>query len=219
MNRFYHLPKFLQWGITLILLVVGLSVMGTGISYGTDNLLFYIPVLMLLMPVLQFTMTPFFRLIGLYRYLSSMLLVYAPNDRVWGLHNGTSFDYLFVLRGVKAGAPLRRQILKYYLEGLLHIADLVEQGELSREVLIKGSSYFFTERTAERLGFEIVSIPAHEKLNLYFNYLDLLWMYSLAHAKLRFPNLKGAKSAQVLAGNLLKNRASLERLHNYLKNG
>jgi hypothetical protein len=49
--------------------------------------------------------------------------------------------------------------------------------------------------------------------------LDLLWKYSAAYKTLRFPNLKEAKTAQVTAGALLRNRPQLERLHNYLKNG
>jgi hypothetical protein len=219
MNRFYTWPKAVQWTAALLLFAGGAALTGKVIGYGMEHLLLYVPLLFLVVPAIQFAFTPFFKLIGLYRYLSPMLLVYAPNEKVWGLHNGTSFDYLFVLRGTPAGAPLRRRILTYYLEGLLRLADLVEKGEVSEETLIKGSSYFFSERTAERLGFELVEIPSFEKFNLYFNYLDLLWQYSVAYKTLRFPNLKEAKTAQISAGTLLRNRPRLERLHNYLKNG
>lgn len=51
------------------------------------------------------------------------------------------------------------------------------------------------------------------------NYLDLLWMYSVAHGKLRFPHLKQSKTAKARAGTLLANRARLEHLHNSLTNG
>ena len=219
MNTFYTWPKAVQWILALLLFAAGAYLTGKVIIYGTEHWLFYIPLLLLIVPAIQFAFTPFFRLIGLYRYLSPMLWVYAPNEKVWGLHNGTSFDYLFVLRCTPAGAQLRRRILTYYLEGLLHLTDLVEKGEVAEETLIKGSSYFFSERTAKRLGFELVEIPSYEKYNLYFNFLDLLWKYSAAYKTLRFPNLKEAKTAQVTAGALLRNRPQLERLHNYLKNG
>jgi len=56
-----------------------------------------------------------------------------------------------------------------------------------------------------------------EKLNILANYLDLLWMYSLAQGKIAFPNLTNIKTAEIKGTDLVANKAKLKALSSYLK--
>jgi hypothetical protein len=145
-----------------------------------------------------------------------MLLVFNPSKTKYDLHNGTSFDYLLVFSNTKMGLKLKNQILQYYLVGLLRIIEDIEQNQLPDTIEISGSSYFFSERTATNLGFQISKATFAEKTNILFNYLDLLWMYSIANGKLRFPNLNQIKKAKITGAQLIKNKSKFEQLNTYL---
>lgn len=216
MNPFYQKSKIYQWIVAILLLIIVFGFCGLWYR-SLDKSLAYILLMPILAPVMQFGLTPFFTLIGTYKYLSPMLLVYNPSAKKYDLHNGTSFDYLMVLSNAKAGAEIKNQILQYYLLGLLKIIELIENEELPHTVEISGSSYFFSERTAKNLGFKITNANFAEKANIMFNYADLLWMYSLANGKLRFPNLNSIKKAKISGGELIQNKAKFEQLYTYLK--
>ena len=215
MNKFYELHIALQWGIAIFLCLIMMVILGFWIDATSDNLLNWLLVF-LVVPLFQFTGTPLFRLLGMYTYLSPMLLVYGANEKQYDLHNGTSFDYLLLMRGVKPGMEWQRRLLRFYLEGLLKVVEKLEREELPTSVEVRGSSYFFSESTAQRLGFELKETGGMEKFNIIINYLDLLWMYSLAHGRWRWPNLQGVKTASISGEKLLLAKADLERLYRYL---
>ncbi len=54
-----------------------------------------------------------------------------------------------------------------------------------------------------------------EKLNILVNYLDLLWMYSLAQGKIAFPRLNNIKTAEMKGTDLVANKAKLKALSAY----
>ena len=141
-----------------------------------------------------------------------MLLVYNPNKKLYDLHNGTSFDYVLLMRKVKAGSAAKKLILSYYLEGLLQIIQEIKTGDLPDSLVISGSSYFFSERTAEKLGFTIQKADSMVHFNSAFNILDLTWMYSYAHGRFRFPRLSDIKKANITGVDLLKQEAYIHRL-------
>lgn len=215
MNKFYELHIALQWGIAILLSLIIVLILGFWIDATSDNLLNWLLVF-LVVPLFQFMGTPLFRLLGMYTYLSPMLLVYGANEKQYDLHNGTSFDYLMLMRGVKPGLEWQRRLLRYYLEGLLKIVEKLEREELPASIEVRGSSYFFSESTAKRLGFELKETGGMEKFNIIINYLDLLWMYSLAHGRWRWPNLQSVKTASISGENLLLAKTDLERLYRYL---
>lgn len=215
MNSFYSQPKFLLWveavGLVALGFIVPLHIIEEAYANRAYYLLFFV-----YLPVGQFSLTPVFKLTGVYRYYSPMLLGYMPNDTVIDLHNGGSFDYLFVMRGHRGGVPFRNRILAYHLEGLLHLIAQLEAKQIPDTVSISGTSYFFSERTMTKLGFRSEKPTAFYRLNLLVNFIDLTWMYSLSQGRFAIPKLWNAKKATILGSELVKQKQVIARLHHRL---
>lgn len=216
MNDFYNQPKVLVWIESILFLLAGLFLAIFIIEKGSINPYYY-AAFILYVPVSQFLYTPLFTLTGGYTYYSPMLLGYMANETQIDLHSGTSFDYLFVLRHVKPGIDWRNTTLKYHVEGLLNLIAKIENKEISESVTIIGTSYFFNDRTLAKLGFQIEKASLFYQLNLFINFIDLWWMYSLAKGKFSIPELWNAKKARIQGAQLCAQKATLEGLYRHLK--
>ena len=215
MNKFYSLHITLQWAIALLMLVVPFGIMALWLIFHQDYKIAY--TLILILPSsIQFFGAPIAKLSGLHKYLSPMLLVNLPSDKKYEIHNGTTFDYLMVMNNVKSGPEFSKKMLVYYLEGLLKIIEKIETNELSENLLIQGSSYFFSDRTAKKLGFTLSKTNIAIKINMLVNYLDLIWMYSLSQGRLTFPNLINMQTVSVTGKHLVMNKAKLNELRLFL---
>lgn len=215
MNRFYQLPGIAQWSISLLMMLFAAVLIMLWMWLISKSNLFFL-LLFLYVPVFQFLLAPFFTLVGMYKYLSPMLLVYSPSNKKYDLHNGTSFDYLFLYQKGTRGYVWQSILLKNYLDGLLAIIQELEEEKIPDIIVIRGSSYFFSERTAQKLGFELRSTGLAEKLNIIANYLDLLWMYSLSKGKMSFPKLNNVKTAQTTGARLRERKGELLKLRSVI---
>lgn len=215
MNDFYKLPKALQWVLALFLLVGGffpaLALIELGYLYPIAYLLFFV-----YLPIGQFSFTPFFTLLGVYRYYSPMLLGYMSSHTQIDLHSGGSFDYLFVMSKYKSGVELRNRLLLFQLEGLKKISQLIEENTIPESVTIVGTSYFFSDRTVKKIGFELIDPSLFYRINLFANFLDLVWMYSLSQGKWAIPKVWKAKKVQITGQKLMENKGQLEALYDKL---
>ncbi len=215
MNDFYKLPKVLQWLLALLLLVSGFFPAFALIELGYDHPIAYL-LFFFYIPIGQFSFTPFFTLVGVYRYYSPMLLGYMPSNTQIDLHSGGSFDYLFVMRKFKSGMEMRNRLLLFQLEGLKNIIQLIEDKAVPESVTIVGTSYFFSDRTVQKIGFELIEPSLFYRINLFVNILDLVWMYSLAQGKLAIPKVWQAKKVQITGQKLVEHKVQLEALYDKL---
>lgn len=215
MNDFYKQPKVLVWIESTFFLVFGLILALFIIEKGYSQPLFYLAFI-LYIPIGQFLFTPIYKLTGGYSYYSPMLLGYMANDKQIDLHSGTSFDYLFVLRKYKSGTPLRNKIMMYHLEGLLKLIQLIENKHIPASVNIIGTSYFFSERTLNNLGFKLEKATFFYRVNLFINFIDLFWMYSLSKDKIAIPAVWDAKKAKITGDILVAQKTKFEGLYQKL---
>lgn len=215
MNKFYKLPLVLQWVIALILLIIGFYPVLLVLE-NMRSLVLYGIMLLLYTPVLQFTSHPFFTLVGVYTYYSPMLLGYMANKVQIDLHSGGSFDYLLVMSKNRRGAMVRRSLMVFHIAGLLRIIEQIEQGKIPASVKIIGTSYFFNERTAKKIGFELREPSFFYRLNLFVNFLDLFWMYSFSQGKLSIPKVWQAKKVYLIGSKLVENKEFLTHMHQKL---
>ena len=216
MNDFYKQPKLFQWIEAILLLLIGLLPALVIIEKGYSQPLFYL-LFLIYIPIVQFAATPFFTLVGLYKYYSPMLLGYMANDNQIDLHSGGSFDYLFVMRKYKSGIEMRNRLLIFHLEGLIYIIRQIENKSISEKVNIVGTSYFFNNRTLYKMGFEVENPSLFYRVNLIANFIDLLWMYSLSQGKLSIPKIWNAKNAKISGAKLIESKKMIKELHETLK--
>ena len=216
MNDFYKQPNTLQWIEAILFLLFGFLPALAIIENGYSNPIYYL-LFIIYVPVGQFAFTPFFKLIGVYKYYSPMLLGYMANDHQIDLHSGGSFDYLFVMRKYRAGIEIRTKLLIYHIEGLIKIIQLIENKSIPETVNIVGTSYFFNDRTLSKMGFDIVNPSLFYRLNLFINFIDLTWMYSLSQGKLSIPKLWNAKKASISGAKLVESKKAIEDLYDKMK--
>ena len=216
MNDFYKQPKILQWIEAILLLLFGFIPALAIIEIGYSHPIYYL-LLIIYVPVGQFSFAPFFKLIGVYKYYSPMLLGYMANDRQIDLHSGGSFDYLFVMRKCKSGIELRNRLLMYHLEGLLKLIELIENKSITETVNIVGTSYFFNTKTIHKMGFEVLNPSFFYRLNLFVNFIDLILMYSLSQGKFSIPRLWDAKKASISRAKLIESKKVIEDLYDKIK--
>jgi hypothetical protein len=215
MNDFYKQPKVLVWiesGLFLLIgIVLGILIVEKGYTQPLIYSAFFIYI-----PISQFLFTPIYKLTGGYTYYSPMLLGYMANDKQINLHSGTSFDHLFVLRRYKSGTALRNRIMMYHVEGLLNIISLIEHKRIPESVNIIGTSYFFNNRTLNSLGFQIGKATLFYRINLFINFIDLFWMYSLSKGKVAIPAVWDTKKAKITGVDLVAQKTKFEGLYQKL---
>lgn len=216
MNDFYKQPKPVQWVEAILLLLLGFWLALVLIEKGHLQPPYYV-LFLVNVPVGQFSFTPFFKLVGVYRYYSPMLLGYMANDAQIDLHSGGSFDYLFVMRKFKPGNEMKNRLLLYHLEGLLNLINLIGNKAVPETVTIVGTSYFFNTRTLNKMGFELETPSLFYRANLLVNFIDLFWMYSLSQGKPSIPKVWNAKKAKISGAKLLESRKVMEELYEKMK--
>ena len=213
-SRYYNLSPWLAWPISVFALVLSGFLMVEIFDLGAEVSAFYYLVLLLLLPVIMFLSTPFMRVAGIYKYYSPLFLTFGETNTRFEIHSGPSIDYLLDLRGVKPGQDMQRTVLAFYLQGILSIAEKIEQGEIPpEEVEIVGTSYFFSDRSVERMGFEVSSGGWMHRLNLMANFLELTFLNSLSSGKFDIPNVLKVKRASMTGQRLLEHREYIERLY------
>ncbi len=218
MNLFYKQPIFLQWIEAIVICSLGLLPALTLIELGYENPLYFL-LFPIYLPVGQFSVTPLFRLLGIYKYYSPMLIGYLPNQQQIDLHSGGSFDYLFLFGFSNArNISITKSILSFHLEGLLALIDLIEGGEISGNVVISGTTHFINERTIRKLGFSIEDSPPFYILNLYMNFIDLFWMYSLSQSRLAIPRIWKSKMMKITGKDLVSSKEIIRNYYNLLSN-
>ena len=216
MNNFYNQPKLLQWIEAIFLLIIGFLPALFIIEKGHSQPLFYI-LFLIYVPIGQFTSTPFFKLVGIYTYYSPLLLGYMANSIKIDLHSGGSFDYLFVMRKYKSGIEMRNRLLIFHLEGLICIIRLIENKSIPDTVSIVRTSYFFNDRTLYTMGFKIEKPSFIYRINLFVNFIDLFWMYSLAQGRLSIPKIWNAKKAKISGVKLIESKKLIEEIYEKMK--
>lgn len=171
-----------------------------------------------MVPIIQFLLTPLFTLLNFYTYYSPMVVSFGDNKKFIDLHNGTSFDYLMEMSQIKPGIKWKNKMLHHYLNALLKIIHQIETKVLPSNTIIRGSSYFLSKRSAEKLGFTVSNTSFLEQLNIALNYVDLIWMYSLTNGKLMFPNLTTITTVRTNGSELIKRKQKIIELATRLEN-
>jgi len=121
------------------------------------------------------------------------------------------------MRKYKAGIEMRNRLMMFHLEGLLNIIQLIENKSIPETVNIVGTSYFFNDRTLRKMGFEIVNPSLFYRLNLFANFIDIFWMYSLSKGKFSIPKLWNAKKASIKGIHLTESKKKIEELYSRMK--
>ena len=155
---------------------------------------------------------PFFRLIGYYKYLNPYVLSTIQNDQHYDLHNIFTFDYLVNFKWAHRGKYAQRTLLAHYFKALLTIIERIEKEDLSPEVNIVGHSYFFSNRTAERLGFIISDASFFWKFNSAVQFIELSYLYSFSQGKWAIPKFWEVKRAEIKGSDLVPKKELLEQL-------
>lgn len=213
-DRYYNMPPLLAWLLATMGLIISGIVIGEIFEAADDISVLYYLVFFLALPVIIFLSTPFTRVAGIYKYHSPLFLTFGETDKRFEIHSGPSIDYLLHLRGIEPGREMQRTVLAFYLQGILHIAMKIEQGEVPpEEVEIVGTSYFFSNRSVERMGFEVGPAGWVHRINLAVNFVELTFLNSLSAGKFQVPNLLKVKRASMTGKRLLEHREYIERLY------
>ena len=217
MSKFSQFPFFLKLLICIIF--------GGVFGYLYANYFFDLPytspwkyvMVAFFLPVYSITFMPILTLIKVADYKSELLFITQDAKKDYDIHFGSLFDC--ILSGLFTGSrgKFKDLMLFFLVDGMLEIIHEVETGKIDRGAEIRGSSYFFSERTAHKFGFEPMKMKTSHKYILYLNYLEILLVFSFSKGRFSLPNISDFKSMKTTGERMVDNKKYVEKLHGLLK--
>jgi hypothetical protein len=150
-------------------------------------------------------------------YYSTLFVGEKEEKGIIKIHGGSLFDYVFVIDKTLSGKQRINFILQKYLEGILSLIDSCEKDNTTA-VRIKETTRILNEKTAHKIGLNMIKTDIIQKLILTFNYVNILISNSIAKRKLSFPKLTTIKTFESTVEELIKRRKFIEGLKDKLKN-
>ena len=197
------LAIFFNLILFILLFIIGLPLLSILVFSGTLSI------------IAPFFDTPSLVKQGQLIYYSPLFLTEKEKNGVVTIHGGTLFDYYYVLDRTLNGTQRTNLIIKGYLDGLLNLIEEYED-KVPNSIKIKGTSYIINERTANKIGLKKVKTSLLQRFILGFNYINLTSSYSLAKAKLSFPNLRNTHTFEGDLDTLIQQKAYLLRFKKML---
>jgi hypothetical protein len=133
------------------------------------------------------------------------------------IHNGTIFDYLGNMRWEHRGIIATKITMIYYLKGLLTLIEAIENKKISDNIAVTGVSYFFSEKTAKRIGFTIKKAGYIKRFLFVLDYINLFLMLIYSKGRIAFQNINRLKKVEITAGKLVKSKTKIENLLSLLE--
>ena len=216
-HRFYAWPlKKQKWfiaGVYITLATLFLSIIALVVIKEVFWPLILFP--FILVSLASFGDAPSGKISGSLIYYSPLFISTKPRKNKTIIHAGTPFDYFFVFRKKDRGIKAKKIVLIYFLDGLIKFIDNLSENS-NESLTIEGTSYFFSEKTARKLGFEVAKAGFDQVFILTFNFLPLMFSYSFTQGKWSFPKLGNMKQVSISSGDLILQRAKIMRLREVL---
>jgi hypothetical protein len=218
MNPFYDLGWYIKWPVAIgfpIAAFAPLFWIPPGLERAFEAPLWVALVVTAVsvvgfLPVIQASITPICTLTGYYRYYSPMLLSFGSSGVSIGLHVGTWWDLAFLVGFT--GPRSSRQVLIALLDGLIAVADDVANGAIDPDTAITGTSYFFSERTLQRMGFQSMRPALFWRIILAFSIVDLSSQVSFLRGRLTVARVWRVRAATTTGAELLAHRDAIARI-------
>ena len=216
-HRFYNKNKKEQNRILIVIAICSIIIILLSVIISIYSGIY-------LIGILTFSITlsiiaPFFDMHSLKKngrviYYSPLFITEKPKNGLIKIHDGTLFDYYFVIDKKMNGKQRTNFIIQQYLDGLLL---LIEKYKNDTKIKIRGTSYIINKSTAEKIGFEIVETDILQRIILIYNYFNILISNSIAKNKLSFPKLNKTKTFDANMSQLLERKEYIKKLNKSLK--
>ena len=219
MNHKYYLKsnkeqRKIQFIIGIVTLFLNLIVLLISMRINVYFLIF-LSVIITLSIIAPFFDVPSLKKKGNLIYYSSLFIAEKEKNEKIIIHGGSLFDYFFVIDRKLNGKQRTNFILQKYLEGILNLIDVYEN---NTSLKIKGTTYVLNERTAKKIGLNIVRTDFLQKFILTFNYMNLLVSNSIAKNKIAFPKLNNIITFESSIIELTTRKEFIRELNSKIKN-
>ncbi|MCS7012210.1 MAG: hypothetical protein RMI34_03825 [Chloroherpetonaceae bacterium] len=154
---------------------------------------------------LRFITTPLFVKLGIYTYHSEMLFTVPIWRNKRELHLGTAYDFF------RTSASGSRQMLILLSKGLLAFCEDVERGKYPRDLVLRGTTHYFSDATLRKFGFKTRPLRFYEAVFFSLNYLELCLLLSISKRRLTVVNTDLVRIAYCRAEDLLLHKEMCRR--------
>jgi len=169
------------------------------------------------LPLYSIVFMPLLTLLKVADFKSELLFITKDASKNYDIHFGSLFDCILsgLFRGKRGG--FKDLMLYFLVDGMLNIIKDIEAGRINKEVEIRGSSYFFNQKTAKKFGFQSMEMKVSHKYILYLNYLEILLVFSFSKGRFSLPNIGDFNSVKTTGAQLVEHKVYIEKLHKMLK--
>lgn len=159
---------------------------------------------------LRFITTPLLKLFGIYEYHSSLLMTVKVGPKLYELHLGTSWDFLF--RSKINPISLKLNVL----EGLLVLCDKIEKDIFPKNVILKGNPYFLKSSTLARFGFKERKLNPLEYFLTLLSFVESTILLSISRKQLLFANINKNRIVYINSSDLVQHKPLIKLLRDRL---